>query len=137
MALGDINWFSFKSSATAKKEQEAYAKWAFPFGQEQRDNLEKLLKDIFPKEPTPVLLIPFLTCKELYEEIFDKVGSTDAAIDAMINKQKSYKQILKKKTLTIYLALVLADAEIDELCKYPSADQVLKKAEELELCRKK
>jgi len=137
MGLGDISWFSFKSRATAAKEQAEYAKWAFPFGQEQRDNLEKLLKEIFPKEPLPSLLIPFLTCKELYEGILEKAGSTDAAIDVMINKQKSYKQILKKKTMTIYLALVLADAGVDEQCLYPSADDILKKAGELEANRKK
>ena len=137
MSLGEISWLSFKSKATIKREQEEYAKWAFPYGQEQRDNLEKLLKDIYPKEPMPSLLIPFLTCKELYGDILEKAGSADAAVDVMINKQKNYKQIIKKKTMTTYLALVLADAEVDESCRYPSTGQILEKVEELESRRKK
>ena len=137
VGLGEISWLSFKSRATVKKEQEEYAKWAFPNGQEQRENLEKLLKDIYPKEPIPSLLIPYLTCKELYEGILEKAGSVDVAVDVMINKQKNYKQIIKKKTMTTYLALVLADAAIGESCQYPSSEQILAKVEELDSRRKK
>ena len=132
MALGDFSLFSWKSKATIQKEQEEYGKWAFPFGQTQRDNLEALLRSINPKESMPTMLIQFLTCKELFEGIVKKSESRDAAVDTMINTQKKYKQILAKKNMTLYLALVLADAEVDESCVYPSADEIRASVQELE-----
>ena len=137
MGLGDSGIFTFKSRATQERESEEYAIWAFPYGQLQRDRLEKLLLEIYPKESIPTTLVPFLTCKELYEGILKKTGSSVTAIDTMINTQKQYKLIIRKKTMTMYLALVLADAAIDEKCEYPSADEIKAKAEELELLRKK
>ena len=137
MGIGDSGIFSFKSRATQEKESEEYAKWAFPYGQTQRDNLEKLLLEIYPKETIPTTLVPFLTCKELYEGALKKSGSTDMAIEILINQQKQYKLIIRKKTMTMYLALVLADAQIDEKCEYPSADEIKAKEQELELLRKK
>ena len=136
MALGEFQIFTWKSKATQQKEQEAYEKWAFPYGQKQRDALQKLMLEIYPKESVPTTLIPFLTCKELYGEILIKAGSRDSAIDIMINKQKKYKQIIKKKTMSTYLSLVLADAEIDEQCEYPSAEQIVSRALELDAIRR-
>ena len=136
MALGEFTLFTWKSKATQQKEQEEYALWAFPHGQEQRDNLEKLLLAVFPRESVPTTLIPFLTCKELYEGVLKSAGSRDSALDTLINKQKKYKQIIKKKQMTIYLALVLADADIDERCQYPAADEIVARSLELEKIRK-
>ena len=132
MALGEFQLFTWKSKATQQKEQEAYAVWAFPYGEKQREALEKLLLDVYPKETVPTTLIPFLTCKELYEDILKKAGSSDEAVDIMINKQKKYKQIIKKKSMTTYLALVLADAGIDESCEYPAAEAIIARALELD-----
>ena len=137
MSLGESGIFTFKSRATQEKESEEYAIWAFPYGQLQRDNLEKLLLEIYPKETIPTTLVPFLTCKELYEGALKKTGTVDLAINTMINKQKQYKLIIRKKTMTTYLALVLADALIDEKCEYPSADEIRTRAQELELLKKK
>ena len=136
MALGEYHLFTWKSKATQEKEQETYEKWAFPYGQQQRDNLQKLLLEVYPKESVPTTLIPFLTCKELYESVLTKAGSRDGAVDLMINKQKKYKQILKKKTMSTYLALVLADADIDEQCEYPTAEEIKKRALELDALKR-
>lgn len=135
MALGEFTLFTWKSKATQQKEQEDYARWAFPYGQAQRDHLEKLLLEVFPGESVPTTLIPFLTCKELYENILKSSGSRESATDTLINKQKKYKQIIKKKHMTTYIALVLADAQIDEQCEYPSADDILASSRELEKLR--
>lgn len=128
--------FTWKSKSTQQKEQETYERWAFPYGQKQRDALQKLLLDVYPKESIPTTLIPFLTCKELYEGILIKAGSRDEAVDLMINKQKKYKQIIKKKTMSTYLALVLADADIDDRCEYPPADEIKARANELDGIRR-
>ena len=135
MALGEYQIFTWKSKATQQKEQEDYGKWAFPYGEKQREALQELLLGIYPKETIPTTLIPFLTCKELYEGLLNKTGSREAAVDTLINKQKKYKQIIKKKTMVTYLAVVLADADIDERCNYPSTDIIMQTVQELEKLR--
>ena len=136
MALGDFTLFSWKSKAAQEKEQEEYSKWAFPYGEKQREKLQALLFSIFPKGSVPSTLIPYLTCKELYERILKKTTSRDEALETMINKQAGYKRIVSKKDMTTYLALVLADAEIDSRCEYPDAAEIRMRAQELEGYRK-
>ena len=136
MALGEYTLFTWKSKATQEKEQSEYAKWAFPYGEEQREKLQALLLSVYPKESIPTTLIPFLTCKELYEGIMKKSASREEALDIMINKQKKYKRIIKKKDMATYIALVLADSEIDEQCEYPSVEEIREHAQEIESIRK-
>jgi len=135
MALDDFNMFSWKNRATQQKEQEEYARWAFPYGQQQRDNLEILMRSLYPKESLPSMLIPFLTCKELYEGYLKTGGSSEEAIKTLMNKTRKHKHLVKKKNLTTYAALVLADAVLDNQCTYPSADEIRAWAQELEKLR--
>ena len=138
MALGDNPIFSWKSKATAAKEQVEYEAWAFPYGQKQRDNLQKLLLAVFPKETVPTTLIPFLTCRELYEHIIEARGcSSDEAVDVLINTTKKYKRIISEKNMTTYIALVLADAGIDENAEYPPAEDILRHRDALEKLRRR
>ena len=123
--------FSWKSKETQEKEQEEYARWAFPFGQNQRDNIEKLLKELFPKDMAAMTLISFLTCKELYENAMKRNGSRGEAIAQIINEQRKYRQIIKKKDIASYIAIVIADADIDELCEYPAAEEILASAQKI------
>ena len=136
MSLSDIQIFTWKSKATQEKEQEDYEKWAFPHGLKQREALEKLLLSVYPKESVPTTLIPFLTCKELYEGVLKKNGSRESAIDILLNTQKKYKRIIKKKDMPTYVALVIADAGIDEQCHYPSAEEIIKSAAGIEKMRR-
>ena len=136
MSIFESQLLSWKSRATQQKERENYEKWAFPFGQKQRDNLQKLLFEVYPKETVPTTLIPFLTCKELFEKVLSDNNSIDGAIDTLINKQKKFKRILKKKDMATYIALVLADAAIDEQCIYPAADEIRARAVEIESVRR-
>ena len=132
MALGEFKMFSWKSKDAQDKEMEVYGEWAFPFGNKQRENLEVLLKDVFPRDPLTTVLVQFLTCKELYEGLLDKTGSDNLAIDDLINSQKKYKQLIKKKDMAVYVTLVLADSSIDELCEYPSGDEIREGAQLIE-----
>ena len=133
--LGENTIFSWKSKRALKTEAVEYEKWAFPYGEEQRKNLEALLKELFPKENMANVLIPFLTCKELFDEAVNNLGTEDAALNQMINKLKKYKMIIRKKEMTMYLAIVLADRRIDSTSQYPPADEVRAKVQELELLR--
>ena len=120
--------FSWKSKESIKKEQDEYAAWAFPHGQKQRDALEGLMKGVFPREPSSIALISFLTCKELYQNAMRNDATRDDAIDELLYSRKSYKQIIKKRDMPAYTALVLADADVDEECLYPTADEIRERA---------
>jgi hypothetical protein len=137
MALGEFRLFTWKSKAAQEKEQEEYEKWAFPFGQQQRENLEALLKAIFPKGSDKITLVQFLTCKELYEGALKKADQRDAAIIDLISNNRNYRQIIRKKEMPTFIAIVIADAEIDEQCQYPEADAILASAQEIESLRKR
>jgi len=137
MALGEWSLLTWKSKIARQKEQEEYAQWAFPHGQKQRDGLEALMRDLNPREKLQFMLMGFLTCKELYERCMKNTGSSDTAIDILINVDKKYKQIIKKKEMTMYLALVLVDSEIDDKCDYPSTEDVRLRIQELEKLRRK
>jgi len=130
MGFFDSHLFSAKSKATQQQEQEAYEIWAFPHGQKQRDNLQSLLYALFPKQTAPTTLIAFLTCKELYESELKKCGTREAAIDMMISKHNKFRQMVKKKDLALYIALVIADADIDDRCQYPTADEIRARVQE-------
>ena len=123
MALGDFNFFIWKSKEQVKKEEEEYAQWAFPYGHAQREKLVKLMLEIFPKENEQTTLIPFLTCKELYLKICKTPDLTDYAVGKMMEMQK-YKRLIRKQEMPYYVALVVADAQIDENLEYPTADEI-------------
>jgi len=146
MALGEFKLFQMKSKKQREKEEREYAAWAFPFGDLQRENLTTLVKELKPKESPQICLASFLTCKELFDNVLEEAESYDAAVDKMINGIVSYGQLIKKDEMPFYLALVLADAKVDEKCEYPSADEIrasvqditdLKIKSKFELFRKK
>lgn len=135
--LGEIPILSWKSKAQQKKEQEEYAAWAFPYGEAQKEKLLELLFKVYPKESAPTVLIPFLTCKELYEGALKKAGNEDAAVEQLVLEVKKYKRILTKKTMPTYIAFVLADRGVDEALNYPPVEDVLAKARLIEDFRDK
>jgi hypothetical protein len=129
MALGDWSIFSWKSKATMAQEQADYEEWAFPYGQKQRENLVRLMLEVFPKENEQTTLIPFLTAKELFGRFCKTPDQFDNAIGKMLTEVKKYKRIIRKKEMALYVALVVADARISAECDYPSARQIKDMAE--------
>jgi len=79
----------------------------------------------------PIFLSSFLTCKELYEGVLEDCESREAAVDKMINSLRNYGQLIKGTEMPMYLAFVLADADIDEKCEYPSVDEIRARIQEL------
>jgi len=128
------NMFSWKSAATRKKEEEQYRRWAFPYGEKQQENLKALLKEVFSKNDG-FTMFTFLSCKEMYDKALEDFESHDAAVEAMATTRLNFKmQIikqLKKDEWLKYIALVLADKDIDENCEYPSAEEIIKTAQEI------
>ena len=131
MALGEFRLFQMKSKRQREKEAQEYAAWAFPYGELQRENLTALTKELMPKESSPLVLASFLTCKELFESVLENSETRENAVDKMINVLGGYSQLIRRDEMPTYLALVLADADIDEKCEYPSVDEVRASIQEL------
>jgi len=132
MALGEFRLFQFKSRDQREKEEREYALWAFPYGDLQRENLTALMRELKPKESMPICIASFLTCKEIYESTLGKSETREDTIYKMLNVIKSYDQLIKTKEMPMYLALVLADEDVDENCEYPSADEITASIQKLE-----
>jgi len=136
MALGEFRLFQMKSKEQREKEKNEYAVWAFPYGDLQRENLTDLMQGLDPKKPIQIFLVSYLTCKELYERTLEKSESREDATDKMLNEVKSYSQLISAKEMSLYLALVLADADVNEDCTYPSVNEIRERIQELEDMRK-
>ncbi|MDR0812437.1 MAG: hypothetical protein LBO63_00315 [Oscillospiraceae bacterium] len=131
MALGDIQIFKWQSRNAAAEEQERYAKWAFPYGEKQKDALSKLLLELYPKESNTTLLVSYLTVKELFDGRRKNSGEEET-VNFLLNDLKKYKRLVGVKKMPTLLAAVLADRFVGEDCVYPSADEIRQKTAELE-----
>lgn len=135
MAIAD--WFRSKSPEEAREDSERYDRWAFPYGTPQRDAMLGLLEQFFPKEDKRLSLVTYLIIKESYCGNF----RTSASMQEVAHTEKlrlAMKALKKKltganrKQIPAYLALVLADAEVDESLNYPSMDQLQQLAQQLQ-----
>ena len=137
--MGFAEWFSFKSKAEKERELRQYEKWAFPFGSAQKEKLTQLVAELLPEEPGKAAMMIYLMGREGYrgsvkedpEEIAAKpkerrMRRAMAQVDSMLPNRR------KKKLLSRYVALILADSEVDETLNYPSVEQLRRQAEELE-----
>ncbi|MDR1329099.1 MAG: hypothetical protein LBK23_05825 [Oscillospiraceae bacterium] len=122
--LGQTRIFSWKSKREQEAEAEAYEKWAFPYGTAQREKLQALLLELFPKESAAMTLIPFLTCKELFEDARREHETDELAARHLIYEVKKYKSVIRKDEMRVYTALVLADRRAGESLEYPSAEEI-------------
>ena len=131
MSLGGL--FSFKSKAQVEKERRQYTFWAFPGGQQQRDRVESLLKELFPKTSLQFSLFNFLTCKELYEKILEDDENRDDSIDRLYRSLKFKQKYggLKSDDWFIFIALIVADRAVKGGGDYPSAEEIKVSAENI------
>jgi len=131
MALGEFKMFQWKSKEQRDKEAREYAAWAFPHGEKQKENLGALILELRPKASLPLSMASFLTCKELFERTLESSESRENAVDKMLNSIGNYNQLIKSDEMPMYLALVLADTDLDEECEYPSIEKMHVRIQEL------
>jgi len=146
MALGEFRLLQFKSREQSEKEEREYAGWAFPYGDLQKENLSALMLELNPKVTIQFALVSFLTCKELFERTLKRYEAQEgtqeyhkaheSSVSTMLNDVRVYKQLIKTKEMPMYLALVLADEDIDERCEYPSVDEIRESIQILEGMKK-
>lgn len=130
------DWLGMKSRDQEEREYQAFAENSFPYGQAQRDKIEELLKELFPKEKKQFAMMLFLLGKQDYHGYGlrnekDYAGFTQEErlniAAKSLNRQLFGKH---KKSLTTYLALIAADARVDENLRYPTCQEILDQAKE-------
>ena len=136
--MGSIaDWFTFKTAKQRQRDERNFARWAFPYGDAQREKITQLIRELMPKEDPKAALSVFLMGREAYRGSF-RDDPEDLAERTEDGKMKALDAVLAnqlfgryKKFIPYYKALVLADAQVDETLNYPSVEELCRMAEEL------
>lgn len=135
--MGFAEWFSFKSAKQREKEAKLFARWAFPYGEAQREKVTQIMKELMPKEDSKAAVCVFLMGRQAYLGAFDadpedlKERTEEQrlkALDRVLNTQLFGRY---RKMLPYYTVMVLADAQVDETLNYPSVEELRSRAEAL------
>ena len=131
------DWLGIKSREQEGQEFQAFSENSFPYGQPQRDKVEELLSQLFPKEKKQFTMMLFLLGKQYYhgyglrnEQDYQGYTQEERLNIAAksLNRQLTGKH---RKSLTTYLALIAADAQVDENLLYPTAQEIQEQARAL------
>lgn len=131
------DWLGMKSREQEEREFQAFSENSFPYGQPQRDKVEELLSQLFPKEKKQFTMMLFLLGKQYYhgyglrnEQDYQGYTQEERLNIAAksLNRQLTGKH---RKSLTTYLALIAADAQVDEKLLYPTAQEIQEQARAL------
>ena len=136
--MGSIaDWFTFKTAKQRAREEKQFARWAFPYGDAQKERILQIIMELLPKEDPKAALSVFLMGREAYRGSF-RDDPEDLAERTQENQMKALDQILTnqlfgryKKFIPYYKALILADLDVDETLNYPSVEELRRRAEEL------
>ncbi|MBR2423176.1 MAG: hypothetical protein IKB09_12645 [Oscillospiraceae bacterium] len=136
--MGSIaDWFTFKTAKQRQRDERNFARWAFPYGDAQREKITQLIRELMPKEDPKAALSVFLMGREAYRGSF-RDDPEDLAERTEDGKMKALDAVLAnqlfgryKKFIPYYKVLVLADLEVDEKLEYPSAEELRRRAEDL------
>lgn len=132
-----MDMFMFKSAKQRAKEEKMYARWAFPYGDAQKEKVSQIVRELLPKEDPKAALALFLMGRQAYRGSY-KDDAEDLAERTEEDKMHDLDRMLEsqlfgryKKMTPYYKALVLADLEVDETLNYPSVEELRRRAEEL------
>lgn len=136
--MGSIaDWFTFKTAKQRARDERNFARWAFPYGDAQKDKILQLIQELMPKEDPKAALSVFLMGRQAYRGSF-RDDPEDLAERTQQNKMDALDAVLAnqlfgryKKFIPCYKVLVLADLEVDETLNYPSVAELRRRAEEL------
>ena len=136
--MGSIaDWFTFKTAKQRARDERNYARWAFPYGDAQKEKLMQLIRELLPREDPKAALSVFLMGRQAYRGSF-RDDPEDLAERTEADKMAALDQTLAaqlfgryKKFTPYYKVLVLADLEVDEALNYPDAEELRRRAEEL------
>ena len=136
--MGSIaEWFTFKSAKQRAREEKQFARWAFPYGEAQKEKILELIRQLLPKEDPKAALAVFLIGREALIGSF-KDDPEDLAERTEQNKMAALDRTLEnqlfgryRKFIPYYKALILADQYVDETLNYPSVEELRRQAEKM------
>lgn len=135
MALGDIQWLQWKSKKTQTRDEEEYAEWAFPHGDEQKEKIFEILSEIMPGELREVSMVCFLTVKEIvcrYNKIYNMPEHRDYALERMNKDFKRYRRLFRNQEhIKMCCALSFIDIDITGELLYPPVEEIKRFGEEI------
>lgn len=124
MAFLGLDWFESKKDK--KLKEQAYNQLFFPYGDKQKENIEKILEDFLPNETKEERMYNYVITKQkLLEKDMSKL---------MTNEMKDFVNYLKDNFITkndnwnIYVAIAQSDIEVKDDLNYPSKDQLSEQA---------
>ena len=136
--MGSIaDWFTFRTAKQRARDERNFARWAFPYGDAQREKIVELIMALMPQEDPKAALSVFLMGRQAYrgsfrddpEDLAERTAQDQMdALDAVLANQLFGRY---KKFIPYYKVLVLADLEVDERLDYPSAEELRLRAEKL------
>ena len=135
--MGFTDWFAFRTKAQKQAEARQYAHWACPYGEGQRQKLAALLAVILPQEGAQLGMTCYLAGREAYHggtQPPDAATAPDTVAEKRIRAAKKLRRLLQGRVaieMARYLALIEADAQVDERLCYPTPDALIADGEEL------
>lgn len=111
--------FDFRSKEEKARSYEAYSKWIFPYGEEQKERITELIENIFPKLNKRHVLMYYILVKEgmTAEEALDfETAAKKVAKFSIVPVTPELKSGIQ--------ALLRADFAIDEKLEYPSIAEI-------------
>ena len=132
-----MDLFAFKTPKQREREAKKYDRWAFPYGEAQRQKLTEIIRQLLPKEDPKAAMALYLIGRQAYRGSFqddaeDLAERTEErklrALDYQLSEQLFGRY---KKFIPYYKVLVLADAQVDETLNYPSVEELRRRAEEM------
>ena len=111
---GDM--FLFKSRKQRERDAKKFDKWAFPYGEPQREKIAQILKELLPKEEAKAAMAVYLMGREAYRGSF-RLDAEDLADRS--EKDKMRTKELEKMNLTVIRVCNLdIDNNFRGVCEY-------------------
>ena len=136
--MGIMDLFTIKSPEEEAEDSRRYDRWAFPYGEAQKEAVKELLRQLLPKEDLRTALAVYLIGREGYRGSYQKEERTDlrSREQRLQDANRALRRQLVggrlRKLLPTYMAVILADLEVDEQLQYPSTEELRRRAQELE-----
>lgn len=134
-----LDLFIIKTPQQREADSRRYDRWAFPFGEKQKDCIANLLQQLLPDENTRSAMAVYLIGREGYlghyqadpKDLEDR--SETQKIQEAYHKLKKQLPGPHRKKLSRYMSLILADAQVDDRLIYPSLDELQQTAAQLDV----
>ena len=135
--MGILELFQYKSPEQRAEESRRYDVWAFPYGEAQKKLVAQRLSQLLPEEKPQTAMAVYLIGREGYlgSCLRNKQDDNRTEQQRLLDAQKKLKKQLPgglRKMLPRYLAVILADVQVDETLSYPEAEELRRRAVELE-----